>query len=107
MRYAFLPKRTGRNKNISDNRIAHVTRCRAEAAATATQRANAVNVSTIQTAPPAAPKNTKSRLTHGKESQCARRLNDGLPERAGLGEWVTPFYDFSVSPEADFSSEAL
>ena len=36
--------------------------------------------------PNTAPKHTKSRLTHGKESPCARRLNDGLPERVGLGE---------------------
>ena len=26
----------------------------------------------------------KNRLTHGKESQCAKRLNDGLPEGGGL-----------------------
>lgn len=26
----------------------------------------------------------KKRLTHGKESQCVKRLNDGLPEE-GLG----------------------
>lgn len=26
----------------------------------------------------------KKRLTHGKESQCAKRLNDGLPEGEGL-----------------------
>ena len=46
-----------------------------------------VNVNRQQTViPNAAPKHTKSRLTYGKESQCARRLNDGLPERVGLGE---------------------
>ena len=26
----------------------------------------------------------KSRLTHGQESQCAKRLNDGLPGGGGL-----------------------
>ena len=40
---------------------------------------------TRQTAISAAPKYTKSRLTHGKESQCARRLNDWTARKGGLG----------------------
>ena len=38
MRYAFLPKRTGLSKNISDNASPTSRDCRAKAAATAPQR---------------------------------------------------------------------
>ena len=86
MRYAFLPKRTGLRKNISDNASPTSRDCRGKAAATAPQRVHGSQCGRDKTAiPNAAPKHTKSRLTHGKESQCARRLNDWTARMGGLG----------------------
>ena len=102
MRYAFLPKRTGRPRT---SRQCLTSRdCRAEAAATAPQRVHGSQCGLTQTAiPKAAPKYTKSRLTHGKESQCARRLNDWTARKGGLGR-MGYCSDF---PEAGLRSEAL
>ena len=90
MRYAFLPKCTGRNKTSPTIASPTSWDCRAEAAATAPQRAHESQCGRGQTAIPAASKTTKNRLTHGKKAnaQGGLKLNDGLPGRVGLGEML-------------------
>ena len=85
MRYAFLPKRTGLSQNISDNCIAHVMRLPSQGCRHRAQRVHGSQCGRYSNHHSAALKHTKSRLTHGKESQCARRLNDWTARKGGLG----------------------
>ena len=73
-------------QNFSYDCLTRVRDCRAKAAATAPQRVHGSQCGRGQTAiPRAVSKTTKSRLTHGKESQCARRLKERIARMGGLG----------------------
>ena len=79
--------------------------CRVKAAATAPQRAYGSQCGLTTNCHSAAPKYTKSRLTHGKGSQCARRLNDWTARKGGLGRMGYCFlYDWSNRGKIIFGS---
>ena len=85
MRYAFLPKCTGRKK--TSRQLPYPRHempsqgCRHRAPTCLCKSMWTPLIANSN----AAPKHTKSRLTHGKESQCARRLNDWTARKGGLG----------------------
>ena len=88
MRYAFLPKRTGRNKNISTIALPASRDCRAKAAATAPQRVHGGQCGLTENHHSQSCVQDHKKPPHARqESQCARRLKAKwwTARKGGLG----------------------
>ena len=91
MRYAFLPKRTGLGKTSPT--IAHSRHEIAEPRLPQPRHNVSMGSQCGRDKPPfllrPRPQKAASRTAKRANAQGGLKLNDGLPERVGLGEWVT------------------